>query len=92
MREFSNVYGKSFSEASTHQIVKILEKFANHNWMLAQTYNSLIEAFGTNFNDFSFRELASFSSSLAKVGLRHEEIISESVKKLVSVAGKQEAE
>lgn len=92
MREFSNVYGKNFTEASTHQIVSIMEKFASHNWMLAQTYNSLIEAFGTNFNDFSFRELASFSASLAKVGLRHEEIIAESIKKLVTVAGRQESE
>lgn len=92
MREFSNVYGKGFTEASTHQIVSIMEKFVSHNWMLAQTYNSLIEAFGTNFNDFSFRELASFSTSLAKVGLRHEEIIAESVKKLVTVAGRQESE
>jgi hypothetical protein len=47
--------------------------------MLAQTYNSLIEAFGTKFNEFSFRELARFCSALAKVGLRHEEIVSESV-------------
>jgi hypothetical protein len=58
--------------------------------MLAQTYNSLIEAFGNNFNDFSFRELARFCSALGKVGLRHEEIISESVKRLVTGAGKQE--
>ena len=92
MREFSNVYGKTFAEASTHQIVSIMEKFASHNWMLAQTYNSLIEAFGTNFNDFSFRELASFTTSLAKVGLRHEEIIAESIKKLVTVAGRPESE
>ena len=92
MREFSNVYGKSFTESSTHQIISIMEKFVSHNWMLAQTYNSLIEAFGTNFNDFSFRELACFSTSLAKVGLRHEEIIAESIKKLVTVAGRQETE
>lgn len=90
MREFSNVYGKTLSQASTHQIVAITEKYASHNWMLAQTYNSLIEAFGNNFNDFSFRELARFCSALGKVGLRHEEIISESVKRLVTGAGKQE--
>jgi hypothetical protein len=35
MREFSNVYGKGFTEASTHQIVSIMEKFVSHNWMLA---------------------------------------------------------
>ncbi len=91
MREFSNVYGKTFTDASTHQIISITEKFASHNWMIAQTYNSLIAAFGNRFNDFSFRELASFCSSLAKVGLRHEEIISESITRLVTGAGKQDA-
>jgi len=59
--------------------------------MLAQTYNSLIEAFGNKFNEFSYRELATFCTSLSKVGLRHEEIISESVQRVISAAGKQEA-
>jgi hypothetical protein len=35
MREFSNVYGKTFTDASTHQIISITEKFASHNWMIA---------------------------------------------------------
>jgi len=69
-------------------IVKIMEKFTEHNWMLAQTYNSLIDAFGKNFDSFSYRELASFSKSLSKVGLRQSDIISESLKKIVTGAGK----
>ena len=56
--------------------------------MLAQTYNSLIEAFGTNFNDFSFSEVARFCAALGKVGLRHEEIMAESIKRVVSGLGK----
>lgn len=89
MREFSTVYHKTFEEASTHQIIAIMGKFVKHNWMIAQTYNGLIEAFGKHFNDFSFRELASFTSSLAKVGLRQGDIISESIDRLVSGAGKK---
>ena len=79
MREYSNVYGKTFSQASTHQIIAITEKYAKHNWMLAQTYNSLIEAYGNKFNEFNFRELARFCTAISKVGLRHEEIVSESI-------------
>jgi hypothetical protein len=88
MKEFTQVYQQSFAQASPHMIVKIMEKFTEHNWMLAQTYNSLIDAFGKNFDSFSYRELASFSKSLSKVGLRQSDIISESVKKIVAGAGK----
>lgn len=88
MKEFTQVYQQSFAQASPHMIVKIMEKFTEHNWMLAQTYNSLIDAFGKNFDSFSYRELASFSKSLSKVGLRQSDIISESVKKIVTGAGK----
>lgn len=52
--------------------------------MIAQTYNSLIQAFGKNFDNFSFRELSSFCSSIAKVGLRQGDIIEESVKKVIA--------
>jgi hypothetical protein len=54
-----------------------MEKYASHGWMIADTYNSLIAAFGKNFDFFSFRELASFCSSLAQAGLRQSDIISE---------------
>lgn len=83
MKEFSSVYSKNMSEASTHQIARITEKYASHSWMIAQTYNSLIQAFGKDFDNFSYRELASFCDSLAKVGLRQGDIIEESVKKVV---------
>lgn len=88
MKEFSINYQATFGDASPHQIVKITEKFAEHGWMLALTYNSLIEAFGKNFDSFSYRELASFNKSLSKVGLRQADIIEESIKKLTSSAGK----
>ncbi len=52
--------------------------------MIAQTYNTLIQAFGENFDNFSFRELSSFCHALAKVGLRQGDIISESVKRITS--------
>jgi hypothetical protein len=88
MKEFSSVYQTSFPEASPHQIVKITEKFAQHGWMLALTYNSLIQAFGKNFESFSYRELATFNKSLSQVGLRQADIIEESVKKLTSFSGR----
>ena len=82
------MYQASFSQASPHMVVQIMEKFTQHNWMLALTYNSLIEAFGKNFDSFSYRELASFSKSLSRVGLRQSDIISESISKITSGAGK----
>jgi hypothetical protein len=88
MKEFSQMYQTTFSQASPHMIVQVMDKFTQHNWMLALTYNSLIDAFGKNFDSFSYRELASFSKSLSKVGLRQSDIISESIKKITSGAGK----
>lgn len=88
MKEFTQMYQASFSQASPHMVVQIMEKFTQHNWMLALTYNSLIEAFGKNFDSFSYRELASFSKSLSRVGLRQSDIISESISKITSGAGK----
>jgi hypothetical protein len=66
-----------------------MEKFTEHGWMMALTYNSLIDAFGKNFGSFSYRELASFLKSLSRVGLRQADIINESVIKLTTSAGKQ---
>jgi hypothetical protein len=88
MKEFSICYKGKFQEASTIQICKIAEKFTKHNWLIADTYNSLISAFGEKFDEFSFRELASFNLSLSNVGLRQPDIISASIEKLRSTAGK----
>lgn len=64
LKEFSTVYRQNFHEASTHQLIKIVEKYTSHGWMIADTYNSLIAAFGKKFEEFSFKELASFTQSL----------------------------
>ena len=82
------MYQPTFSQASPHMIVQMMDKFTQHNWMLALTYNALIDAFGKNFDSFSYRELASFSKSLSRVGLRQSDIISESIKKITQGAGK----
>lgn len=42
--------------------------------MFAETYNSLISAFGTHFEDFSPNKLAKFAKALAKAGLRQGDI------------------
>ena len=88
MREFSQTYQNTFSQASPHMIVRIMEKFTEHNWMIAATYNALIDAFGKNFDSFSYRELASFTKSLSHVGLRQSDILSESIKRITAGAGK----
>jgi len=33
----------------------IADKYAKHRWMIASTYNGLIEAFGKDFENFSFQ-------------------------------------
>ena len=70
MKEFSTAYKETMHEASTQQITKILEKYASHNWLIADTFNTLITAFGKRFESFSYKELASFNASLGKIGLR----------------------
>lgn len=67
-----------------------MEKYANHGWMIAETYNSLIQAFGKEFDSFSFKELASFCRSLGTIGLRQSDIITEVINRLKSTAGRQE--
>ena len=59
--------------------------------MISETYNSLIDAFSTNFDRFSFNELASFTQSLGRVGLRQLDIISEIIEKIRISGGKIEA-
>lgn len=88
LKEFGVAYRGNMNEASTLQIVKIMEKYAKHGWMIADTYNSLIDAFGKKFDEFSFRELASFAKSLGEIGLRQQDIISESLTKIEQTAGK----
>jgi hypothetical protein len=88
MREFTNAYGETFSELSTNQIVAVTKKYASHNWMFAKTYNSLIEAFGKKFNEFSYTELASFTASLSHIGLRQQDIITESIERLINAGRK----
>lgn len=90
LKEFGVVYRNGMNEASTLQIVKVMEKYAKHGWMIADTYNSLIDAFGKKFDDFSLRELASFTKSLGDVGLRQHDIINESLTKIEQTAVKSD--
>ena len=87
LKEFSNVYRGQLHEASPHQLVNIMEKFTSHGWMIADTYNSIIEAFGKQFDKCSFRELGSFCSSLGKAGLRQGDIISEIINRIDTNGG-----
>jgi hypothetical protein len=59
-----------------------MDKYASHGWMFADTYNGLIMALGKQFERLSSRELASFCSSLGKSGLRQEDIIAETIKRI----------
>lgn len=61
-----------------------------HGWLIAETYNSIIAAFGIKFDDFSFRELASFNANLGQIGLRQADIIKETVKRLREYPTKEE--
>lgn len=92
MKEFTLAYQKNFHEASTQMLVKIMEKYTQHGWMVADTYNSLIVAFGKQFESFSFKELASFCKSIGKAGLRQADILTETINRIQTVAGKFEAE
>jgi hypothetical protein len=82
LREFTSQYKELFSQAHPYQFVKIMDKYASHGWMLADTYNGLIMALGKQFERLSSRELASFCASLGKSGLRQEDIIAETVKRI----------
>jgi len=84
------VYRANLNEASTHQLTQIMEKYADHGWMIADTYNSLISAFGKRFDEFNFKELASFTKSLGDVGLRQGDIIGETINRIQQTAGRYE--
>jgi hypothetical protein len=90
MKEFSTEYKESIGEASTVHILKIFDKFTQSNWLIADTYNSLIAAFGKRFDEFSFKELAAFNLGLSRVGLRQQDILTESVKRITDFADKVE--
>jgi hypothetical protein len=75
MKEFSIAYKDQMKDASTHQIVKILDMYASHGWLIADTYNSIIKALGNRFDSFSFGELANVCQSFGKIGLRHQDVI-----------------
>lgn len=87
MKEFSISYKSNLNDASTLQITKIVEKFTKHNWLIADTYNNLIKAFGDKFEEFSFRELATFNKCLSEVGLKQTDIVAASIDRLRTNAG-----
>jgi hypothetical protein len=70
MKEFSFAYKEKFEQAPSYMIIKIMEKYASHHWMIADTYNSLISSFGNRFNSFSNKQVNSFTKSLSEAGLR----------------------
>jgi hypothetical protein len=87
MKDFHNAYNKDFKFAAPYQLVKILQKYTSHNWMLADTYNNIILNLGNRFDDFAIKELVQICSSLAQIGLRQEDIFSETLKKIESKYG-----
>lgn len=92
LREFAKVYGETLDKTHSYQFIKIADKYASHKWMYSTTYNSLIKAFGLNFDKFSLTELASFNASLAKAGLRQVDIMNETVEKFKTLTEKNKDE
>ena len=71
MREFNNAFKESIAKCrSTLMIVKIMEKYVLHQWPEPNIYNSLIEAYGNKFKDFSILEMVKFCECLSLIGLR----------------------
>lgn len=70
----------------------MFEKYSSHGWLINHTYNSLVNAFGERYKEFSFKELASFTSSLARVGLRQTDIVREVVSVMERGGTRAEAE
>jgi len=54
--------------------------------MFTDTYNKLIFDFGSRFETFSARELANFCSSLGRIGLRQEDILSTTIDRIKEFA------
>ena len=73
------------------QLIKIMEKYTDHGWMISDTYNAIIKAFGTQFDQYSFREMAAFVGALGKAGLRQLDVIEAVVDELNKVGTKSEA-
>ena len=71
-------------------MVKIIQKFTEHNWMISDTYNNIIKGFGQRFDDFTVRELAMFVSSFAKVGLRQNDVIDSCIEQIETKAALKE--
>jgi hypothetical protein len=69
-KAFSNVNNEKFGDAYPHQILKIMNKYANHGWMFSTTYNALINAFAKHFEVFSTKDLTTFCTGLSTAGLR----------------------
>lgn len=47
--------------------------------MMADTYNALIKALSSRFEDFTVKELTEFTIALGKVGLRQHDIIKSTI-------------
>ena len=56
--------------------------------MLADTYNQLIDAFGDNFDQFNSKEAARVCKSLARAGLKQEDVFDACIKKIEDEAEK----
>lgn len=42
MKEFSAQYKDQLAELNTLQIIKVFDKYVQHGWLIAETYNHLI--------------------------------------------------
>ena len=68
-------------------IVKIVEKYSSHNWLLVDTYNSILNGFGEKFDDFTPQQLSTIVHAFGSVGLRQEDVLTKSVERIQKLVG-----
>ena len=58
---------------------------------MSETYNALITSLGKRFDQFSTGQLAEFCLCLSKVGLRQEDIIGETIRKIQKITKSEQS-
>ena len=52
-----------------HDFVSLIEMFADEEWQNVETYNSFINGFGENFDEFSSSHSVTFIQKLIQAGV-----------------------
>ncbi|CDW71104.1 UNKNOWN [Stylonychia lemnae] len=87
LREFPLKFSeKLIKEASSFQLVKILEKYIECDWLLNDSYNSIIKGIGQQFANFTSRELSKIIGYLNQQDIRHDELLNAVFDKVSSQA------